>query len=463
MAFVEALASLARGSLKVRVERLGPRPPDERWIPRAARVSGEATLAPDLSLSSTLALEVAAAGPAEEGSALEVGFVLGTDLRIDGSKIRGTLAVADALTAGAFDTPLRPLAEGAVRIEATLKGPIADCVVSGFVSSAHLSMGLHEGTHRIAGSPMFVVSDLSALFRLDASKIVWHRLAARAYGGSLSSSGVIGHGAATASLQATAAARDVALGELPVDDAGRTLAQMARGSLAVDLRFDRQAAGPVTGRGDLRLDAGAFPILARSKAALGRYGLVPPAETAIAPATCVIFLHERGWSFCDARAAVPGCEATGRVDVGTDGTLDGALVVTLGDELLASRALTLLPALLAERLTVPVRITGSAARPHIHADLAACFGNLVTDNRVSAIFSEAASDVVSLFTGKEPARAPPAAAPPPAMDPSPQGVRGDAVVEDELIRDLVASGADWDEIEERLEAHRRSFIRQRIG
>jgi hypothetical protein len=208
-------------------------------------------------------------------------------------------------------------------------------------------------------------------------------------------------------------------------------------------------------------------VLARSRASLAKYGLAAPAENAIAPATCSIYLHERGWSFCDARAAVPGCEAAGRVDVGTDGMLDGGLVVTLGHELLDRSAVTVLPSLLAEHLTVPVRITGGAARPHIHADLAACFGNLVTDNRVSALLSEAASDVASLFTGRDAPR-PEAAqpAPPPrVMHPDPYGVsaRGDAAEEDALLRDLVAAGADWDEIDARLEAHRRSFVRHRIG
>jgi hypothetical protein len=462
--FVEALASLARGRRKVRVERPGARPDGELWIPSGARVAGQAKLGADLALTTTLALTVSR-GAADADSSLMISFVLAPDLRVDGSTLRGTLALRDALTVGLFDATLRPLPYGVARIEATLTGPLDDCVLSGLVTAARLRFALHEGggEPRVA-SPVFVLTDLSALVRLDASKLVWHRLATRAYGGTLASTGVILHAGGVVGLQATIAARGVSLGHLPLDDT-RTLGEIARGWVALDLQLDRQGAGPLTGRGDLCLDAGTFPLLARSKPLLHKYGLAAPAENAIAPATCTIHLNERGWSFCDARAAVPGCQATGRVDVGTDGVLDGGLVVTLSHELLDRSAVTVLPSLLAEHLTVPVRITGSAAHPQIHADLAACFGNLLSDNRVSAILSGAAADVASLFTGKAPPAPPPASAPPRPMHPDPYGAgaRGDAAEEDALLRDLVASGADWDEIDARIEAHRRSFVRHRIG
>jgi hypothetical protein len=219
------------------------------------------------------------------------------------------------------------------------------------------------------------------------------------------------------------------------------------------MRFDRQGeAGVVTGHGQARLDDAAFPLLARERAALAKYGIAPPAENATAPATLVIDLGERGWSLTQARGAVPGCEAAGDVHAAFDGTLEGALVVTLGEELLASSAVLVVPSILAEKLTLPVRIGGTLAHPRIDADLGACLGRFVTDNRVTQLFSEAASDVVSLFTGREATRPAP---PPPTPPTNVQSARTD----DELLRELAAARADWDEIEARLTEHRRSADR----
>ena len=148
-------------------------------------------------------------------------------------------------------------------------------------------------------------------------------------------------------------------------------------------------------------------------------------------------------------AAVPGCATTGRVDVASDGTVDGALVVRLGSELLEKSKLTLLPSLLADQLVVPVRITGAASRPHVDADLAACFGRLLSD---------AAGGVASLFTGsKPPPPLTPESTPSRTLAPDPFGAAGraDAAAEDALTSELVAKGADWNEIDARIAAHRR--------
>jgi len=72
-------------------------------------------------------------------------------------------------------------------------------------------------------------------------------------------------------------------------------------------------------------------------------------------------LLERGWTFADVVAAVPGCATTGRVDVANDGTVGGALVVKLGAELLEKSKLTLLPSLLAGKLVVPAHHRRSVA------------------------------------------------------------------------------------------------------
>ena len=234
----------------------------------------------------------------------------------------------------------------------------------------------------------------------------------------IASEGVLGLTEATRGVVATASLRDVNAGELPID-ASRTVSLIASGHLSVDLRVENGA-----GRGVLRLDDGVFPVLARGEAPLAKVGLRLPGTTASAPATCTIGLSERGWTFGDVYAAVPGCVATGRLDVDPAGVLDGALVVALGKELLETGTMT---SLLTERLTVPVRITGSAAAPVVDADLAATFGSFMTNNRVAAV-----------FRSKESVAPPPA----PVVELPPIEAR-DLDREASTLRAWIRAGADW--------------------
>jgi hypothetical protein len=464
--FIEAVAAFAPGRVRVRAEREGVRPGEEIWIPRTARVSGELRLAADRSIAAEIALETSRPSDPEDaaGTALLATFRLSPEQRVDGSSIRGTVAVADVVASGAVAMDVRPLPEGAARIDATLKGPIDDVVLTGFLAAPRLKLALHEGARVAADAPTFVVTDLTTMVRIDATKIVWHRFEARAYGGTLASAGLLGAGTdgTFVGLQANVSVRDVSAGHLPTDPRGTPLAEIAFGRLSAEMRFERSGVdGPVTGRGRARLDEGAFPVLARARPALGRYGLTPPAERAVGPATLSIALGQLGWSFSDIRGAVPGCAAIGDVRIGFDGSVDGALVVTLGRELLASSAVLVVPSILAEHLTIPVSLGGTLARPKVDADLGACLGRFVTDNRVTAMFSEAASDVVSLFTGRAPSKpAPPLPSDAPPVQERP-GVEPQA--DDALLREVVAAGVDWDEIEARLEEHRRGGVRHRIG
>src|SRR5206468_8478617 len=117
--------------------------------------------------------------------------------------VRGTVAVADALLAGA--TSLSP--EGTFRVDAKIDG-IAPRV-SGFVTADVLRI---EPSER---APIFAVTDASALFRLDARRFVWHRLEARAYGGTLASAGLVGFSGDFVGLQATVSLRDAIAEDIP--------------------------------------------------------------------------------------------------------------------------------------------------------------------------------------------------------------------------------------------------------
>jgi hypothetical protein len=439
--FVEAAASIARGGVRIRVEHGGKRE-NEIHVPLAARVSGTLTLLSAGRLASSLALETAA------GTALVATIALSSDAKLDGTSIRGALAVTDALViAGA--NALLP--DGVLRLDAQLTGAAGDSLVSGFVTSDRLFVAPGER------SPIFVVTDASALFRLDARRFVWHRLEGRAYGGTVASAGLVGFrgNQAFVGLQATLSIRDAIVDDLPLDraEAPRRACDVVRGRLAIEMRLDSRGDGPIGARGTARLDDGAFPALGQARAQLSRYGLPPPPEQAIAPATVSIDRMPTGWFFHEIDAQVRGCAATGRVRVDDAGALDGDIVVTLGEEYLRSSAVLVVPRVLTEHLTLPVHLRGAVGKPEIDADLAACLGRFVVDNRVTGFVTGVVDDVTNMITGRGALHDPP---PPPPPEPQP-------IDEDALMRELIAKGADWDEIEERLEEHRRKASRYRIG
>ena len=340
-----------------------------------------------------------------------------------GVLLEGHLAVGDVYRMNVLPAPsggpeLRPLASSVVELTALLRGPLATLSIAAFARAARVELGMHEAGILRETSPVFVIEEASALLAVDRQKLVWQRLGARAYGGAIGSEGVLGLTEATRGVSATASLRDVNAGELPID-ASRTVSLIATGRLALDLRV---ANGE--GSGALRLTDGVFPVLARGQAPLAKVGLRLPSETASAPATCSIGLSARGWTFDEVYAAVPGCIARGRLDVDPAGTLDGALTVALGKELLETSTMT---SLLTERLTIPVRITGGASAPVVDADLAATFGSFMTSNRVAAVFRSKESV------------APPAA---PVVDLLPLATR-DPSHEAVAMRAWVTAGADW--------------------
>jgi hypothetical protein len=451
--WVAAVVTALAGTTLVRVDDGSPVTFEPFTVPRTARLG--ASLLLDLGRRSArgkVTLDTPRTEAAPEGTSLVLEGAVGPDQAIAGTTLRGALAAADLLTTGAFDGALRPLPEGSLRVDATITGSLRTAAITGLVTTPRLRLAFHErvdgGPHRPSvTAPVIPLADVAALFRYDGATLAWQRLAARAYGGSLGGEGRLGRRGAFVGLRAALALRDVTAGEIPIDANGRLLSDLASGRLAIDLRFDRDGAGEATSttaHGALCLEDGVFPVLQRAQAPLGKVGLGLPPQTASGPATCTIALHARGWTFAEVIAAVPGCATTGRVDVSPDGAVDGALVVKLGAELLEKSKLTLLPSLLADQLVVPVRITGAASRPHVDADLASCFGTLLSD---------AAGGVAKIFS-----RPPPPLAAPPArtLGPDPFGAsaRGDAAADDARARELVLEGVAFDEIAARLGAPR---------
>jgi hypothetical protein len=222
------------------------------------------------------------------------------------------------------------------------------------------------------------------------------------------------------------------------------------------LRLEGPARTP-RGAGRVVLDDPFYPVLVRTREALGKYGLEPPHPRGDAPATADVVVDARSVSLRALRASVIGCSATGAVRIERDGgRLDGAVTVTLDDEYLGKSAVLAIPAVLAERLTIPVRVGGTARAPTIDADLAACFGRFMTENRVSAFVTDAVEEVSSLFGARPQRTRPP---PGPFPDPVDREKHGD----DDLVAELDAVRGEWHEHEARLDDLRRAARRVRIG
>ena len=371
------------------------------------------------------------------------------DATLDGSTLRGNVALADVLAASPFPKAPRPLAEGTVRIDAKLKGPPDAVVMMGYAFAPALRIALDDDP-KSKVAPL-VLTDASALFRSDEEKTIWHRGVAQLYGGFLTSAGVLGHGAFTGA-RGTIAIANVAASELPSEDG--TLAPWVRGSLSGTMRFEQKSdRDPMRGRGHVQLDDAAFPFLSQSRAELKKYGLVPPSEEAIEPTTMNVELDDRGFAFHRIRAAVRGASASGDVRVNADGSLLGYLTVMLEEDYLRSSAILVLPRVLAERLTLPVRVKGTLTQPIIDADLAACLGKFLTENKVSSFFVSAVEEAAALF-GAQPTSTVEARAETANVAPD---------EDDAIFAELFANSAEWDEIEMRLDDHRRSQIRYRVG
>lgn len=395
-------------------------------LPAELRVSGETTVHAGGALECDVGLET------PKGTALLVYGRMDRAQRLDGSRVKGVVALEDVLTvASAAQVPLR----AHVRIDADVSGAAADAALAGFVVADRIDL---------AGAEL---TDATALFHADGRRLVWNDLEASAYDGSVVGAGIMGYGPAFSELIASVVVRAVAVEKLPA--AAGALTGRLSGSL------DLVSGRALSGHGMLRLESPAYPVLENARPALHKYGLVPPPTRGIVPATATIELASDGIHILDLRAAVTGCSVTGEALVGFAGSLRAAATVTLEDDFLASSPMLVVPKVLAERLTLPVRIGGTIAAPVVKADLGACLGKLARDNRVSA-FVTGAVEEVALLLGKDRGDLP-------SETPSP---RDPARAHEDVaarLESLLASAADWTTLAARLEDHKSGGSRLRVS
>ena len=396
--------------------------PREVTVPDGAKVAAKVAVGGDALVVADANLLTAAAS-----TSLAVHIALSHERRLDGTKVVGRVDLADA--------PLTlPISlRGAIDIDARLGGGVDAPFAAGMVTADRVEVG------------PAALTNASALFRIDQEKVVWHELEATAYGGAIASAGVLRRAGRV--VLTKIGVREMGVENLPLG----TDAPVVMGRLSTTLRLEGSIAAP-EGRGRVVLDDPFYPVLVRTRSALGKYGLEPPHARGDAPATADVVVDARGVVLRSLRATVPGCTAAGDVRVSRDGRIDGTVTVTVDEEYLGSSAVLVLPAVLAERLTIPVRLGGTVSEPIVDADLAACFGRFMTENRVSAFVNDAVEEVSSLF-GARPTRTRPPAAPDPLESKS----------DDDLIAELDAARPSWREVEPRLADHRARSRRVRVG
>jgi len=443
---LDALARLATGGVPVRREKPGTsRPKNELWIPAGTLVNGEVRLDDAMRMH-------ASAGIEHGDTALLADIVLSPELALDGSTLRGKVALADALLAGAFDTTLAPLPEGIARIDATLKGRLDEPVLAGVATAASLRVGM-RGSPNL---PPYALGDLTTMFRVDRQKIVWHKLSATAYEGTVRSSGMIRFTTGAEGIRSSVDWSDVDLGALPIANGDR-LGTFVRGTLGGRMDFDRQGpeGRPITGHGKAVVTSAEYPVVQKTASMVARYGLPPPSSRGVGDLTLAIDLSDRGWRFSDVTASVDSCLLTGAIGIGFDTRMEGRFVVNVGERYLRQSTLLFLPAVFAETIDIPVHLGGDFAHPLVRTDIGASLGHLLVNNRITGILDEAVEDMSSLLGlgGRRPPPQPMPLGPENEPEPPPPLDTRD---EDEIVKEMIKKGADWDEIEWRLDELRRS-------
>ncbi len=230
---------------------------------------------------------------------------------------------------------------------------------------------------------------------------------------------------------------------------GRAPGSYVRGHLSASVVLRWGAGGDLRAGGIVTLDDARFPALDLLRASLSRYGLRPPNEDAAAPVTALVVGTDWGIGLADLNLELHGATVRGDVGLSRARVLDGRIEVTLEEEYLRTSKVLTVPRVLTQKLVLPVRIEGELARPVVHADLAACLGHFLEDNRVSQLVTSAVEEAQILLGRHRVSREP---------RQRPATVTGEAELEAELRRTIDAHAGDWAEIARR-ESERRARVR----
>lgn len=443
----EALANLidrrdgASPRLAAQVE--GPRPLDEIWIPRDLGASGELRWY-DARRPGALALSVDVKLTTPRWTDAAVALRISNRGALEGTTLRGRIALADVVASGALGAHAPVLPEGVADVDVFARGGGKEYAVAGLVEIERLVVlaGEREPLHLELGGVV-------ARLRLDRHGISWKDVEARAYGGSVVSTG---HHDLAGTTRARVSIVGLAVHELPpIGGRGRAPGSYVRGHLSTSVVVRWGAGGDLRAGGIVTLDDATFPALDLLRPALSRYGLRPPNENAAAPVTAVVVGTDSGIGLVDVNVELHGATVRGDIGLSRARVLDGRIEVTLEEEYLRTSKVLTIPRVLTQKLVLPVRIEGELAHPVVHADLAACLGHFFEDNRVSQLVTSVVEEAQILLGRHQVPREP---------RQRPATVAGEAELEDELRRTIDAHADDWAEIARRESAR---CGRMRVG
>lgn len=358
-----------------------------RAIPADLLASGEIMITRDRAAS----LEVAAL---TARSHLRARIAVDAGGALEGSTLRGHLAAEDALTAGLFPGPVRPRPPAVLDVDARLTGTLARPGLTGRVESRRFILDVFADPEL----PSFLIEDASALLDLDVARIAWHRLAGRAYGGWITSSGRA-HFEPAGAFDAAVSWNGVRVEQLPTQAEGESrLASLIHGASSGELTFTRHAVdgAPIGARGRVSIAEPRYFLVQRFAADLGRYGLPAVGSRGAGPLTARVYFTGEALFVRQIVAAVDGVDLRGDVEIAVAGRLAGALVLRVRESYLAQSALLAVPAALAGRIEIPVDLAGSVSEPVIRTDARSILESLLSRNRVGDTVKSVVDSLSSL-------------------------------------------------------------------
>lgn len=400
------------------------------------------------------------------GTKLLVDLAASAEADLAGTRVKGKLAWRDALAAGLFATPLRPLAEEVVEVDGRVGGPADDPVLSATFAAARVRVGMPESP-KIA---TFDLDDAHALVRVDRGGVLWHAARATAYGGRVTSSGAVAYDGA---LRATVVWSDVDAARVPTDSRARLLGEHVQGRFSGALRFDRAGAAPGAspaasrGRGEAVLADPVYPALARASRAFATYGLPALERAGSAPVIVPIEMDEAGFVFDDVRIETADGAIGGTVRITEEGRVSGDLELVLAEAYLRRSTVLFVPGALTGGLRVPARLEGPLDKVRVETRLADVLASLVAENKIARAVRGTAREIRDALA-REP-RPPPETRTGPRRRPVPpvpdlfdRLLEGDELAAEGLRR-IVTEGADRAAAHAALVALDRPAPRVRVG
>ncbi len=318
-------------------------------------------------------------------SAIELALCLERDGRLDGTRVSGTLSLADLYEL----VPHRPLVfagRGALPLRGELEGTIE-------APSLHLSIASGAVVLFVAsseGSAVLELDRVHARVVVDRQRVVWSELSIDAYGGRLSSQGLARLGVDTArpgrpspektvQLQTKVAFEALDLERAPLLRGHRLGAYLA-GRASGELALKRGPRGAIVGKARVAVADARYPILARIAPQLARYGLDALPLTGSEPLQLELEIDQRGLAILALSAAVRGARLdVESLDVDDRAAVHGKLAVFLEGAYLRTSPILAIPAALIGDVRVPVHVRGTIGAPQAKVDVAETLEGLLHD------------------------------------------------------------------------------------